>query len=64
MRRQRTQKKSELQMGIEPMTFRTLVGCSTTEPRELIWRARSQYVCISYLFNDRPVLIIVAYSLF
>ena len=28
MRRQRTQKKSELQMGIEPMTFRTLVGRS------------------------------------
>ena len=28
--------KSELQMGIEPMTFRTLVGRSTTEPRELI----------------------------
>ena len=43
MQRQRTQKKSELQMGIEPMTFRTLVGRSTTEPRELIWRARSQY---------------------
>ena len=30
-------------MEIEPMTFRTLVGRSTTEPRELIWRARSQY---------------------
>ena len=43
MRRQRTQKKSELQMGIEPMTFRTLVGHSTTEPRELIWQARPQY---------------------
>ena len=26
MRRQGTQKKSELQMGIEPMTFHTLVG--------------------------------------
>ena len=25
----------------KPMTFRTLVECSTTEPRELIWRARS-----------------------
>ena len=32
-------KKSELQMGIEPMTFRTQVGCCTTEPRELIWQA-------------------------
>ena len=42
-RRQRTQKKFELQMGIEAMTFRTLVQRSTTEPRELIWRARSQY---------------------
>ena len=31
------------QMGIEPMTFRTLDGRSTTEPRELIWRTRSQY---------------------
>ena len=36
MWRQRTQKKSELQMGIEPMTFRTLVGRSTTEPQELM----------------------------
>ena len=26
---------------IEPMTFRTLVGRSTTEPQERIWRARS-----------------------
>ena len=37
MRKQRTREKTELQMEIEPMTFRTLVGCSTTEPRELIW---------------------------
>ena len=31
MRRQGTQKKSELQMGTEQRTFRTLVGHSTTE---------------------------------
>ena len=30
-------------MRIEPMTFRTLVGRSTIEQRELIWQARSQY---------------------
>ena len=40
MRRQGTQKKSELQMGIEPMTFHTL-DALTTEPQELVWRARS-----------------------
>ena len=34
-------KKTERQMGIEPMTFRSLVGCSTTEPRELTWLPRS-----------------------
>ena len=43
MRSQGTQTKSELQMGIELMFFSTLIGRSTTEPREVIWQARSQY---------------------
>ena len=43
MRRQRTQKIIKLQMGIEPMNFRTLVGRSTTEQWEVIWRTMSQY---------------------
>ena len=30
-------------MGIESMTFCTLIGRSTTGPQELIWQARSQY---------------------
>ena len=39
--KQRTQKKSELQMmGIEPMTFRILVGRSITKTRELLWQAQ------------------------
>ena len=43
MWKQGTQKNSELQMGIEAMTFRTLFRRSNTEPREVIWRTRSQY---------------------
>ena len=50
-------------MEIEPMTFRTLVGRSTTEPRELLWGARSQYWVIihglqiyEYNFYSRHVL--------
>ena len=65
MRRQRTQKKSKLQMGIEPMTFRTLVGRSTTEPWELILELRffpsslSPHIFVYLIFyNDRPVRII------
>ena len=55
MRRQGTQKKSELQMGIEPMTFCTLVGRSTTEPQELIWRARSlNWVMTHGLYHTAP----------
>ena len=38
MRKQRTWKKTELHMGIEPMTFE----CLTTEPWELIWQARPE----------------------
>ena len=36
----RTRKKSEPQMGFEPTTLRDLVGCSTTELLETLWRAR------------------------
>ena len=37
---------------IEPMTFRTLVGRSTTEPQERIWQVRSQYwVMIHRLYH-------------
>ena len=40
MQRQRIQKKSELKIGIELMTFCTIAGYSTAEPWELIWWAR------------------------
>ena len=37
----KTKNSEKLQMGIEPMTFHSLVRCYTTEPRELIWWAGS-----------------------
>ena len=36
----RLEKKSQSQMGFEPTTLRALVGCSTTEPLETLWRGR------------------------